>query len=218
MRRRLQGDVSRISLIELAVLLIKQSLPSIPSFASSAKLKTNTNFYPFLISLSTVRVDNIMGDPASAAAGIVGIIVPALHGIRLLREDIVNISDAPKAIASLKEDLLSVEMAIEALKAVESSEWKSLGQAVENQSKFAVSTCTTTCNTFRECLRRWTKHSGVGKLSWRDQVNVGFFQQHTLKSVCEQLQNCKSTLNSTASTATLYVESLPNSMLNDEKF
>lgn len=159
-----------------------------------------------------------MADPVSAAAGFVGIIVPALHGVRLLRDDIVNISDAPKAIESLKEDLLSVEMAMEALEAVESSEWESLGQAVQNQSKSTVSTCKTKCDAFREGLQRWTKHSGAGKLSWRDQVNVGVWQQRNIKSLCVQLQNCKSTLNVTASIATLYVESLPNSMLNDEKF
>ena len=209
---------TNISLIELAVLLIEQSLSSIPSFANSEELKTNTNFYLYLIPLSTAKVDNIMADPVSVAAGFVGIIVPALHGTRLLRENIENITDAPKAVASLKEDLLSVDMALKALEAVESSEWKSLGQAVENQSKFAISTCKTACDAFMEGLRHWTKHSTDGKLTFRDRVNVGFMQKQKMKSLSAQLQNCRSTINAVASIATLYVESLHIFILNDEKF
>lgn len=151
-------------------------------------------------------------------SAIVGVIVPALHGTRLLRENIENITDAPKAVASLKEDLLSVDMAIKSLEAVEASEWRSLGQAVENQSKFAISTCKTACDTFMEGLQHWTKHSEHGKLTLWDRVNVGFFQKEKMKSLSAQLQNCRTTINSVASIAALYVGSLPNFMLNDEKF
>jgi hypothetical protein len=80
-----------------------------------------------------------MADPLSVAASLVGLAIPALHGTRLLFDDIQNIVDAPKAVASLKEDLVSVDMAIEALKAVQSSEWELFGQDVINESKFAVS-------------------------------------------------------------------------------
>lgn len=150
-----------------------------------------------------------MTDPLSAAASVVGLAVPALHGTRLLLDDIQNIVDAPKAVASLKEDLLSVDLAIEALKAVQSSEWESLGQDVAKESKFAVTTCTTACDTFRNDLRRWTKHSENGKMSWRDRASVGFFKQHRIKSLSEQLQNCKITVNAAVSIATLYVGSHP---------
>jgi hypothetical protein len=148
-----------------------------------------------------------MADPLSVAASLVGLAVPALHGTRLLFDDIQNIVDAPKAVASLKEDLVSVDMAIEALKAVQSSEWELFGQDVVNESKFAVSSCTTACDTFRNDLRRWTKHSGNGKMSWRDRANVGFFKQQRIKSLSDQLQNCKMTVNAAVSIATLYVES-----------
>lgn len=159
-----------------------------------------------------------MGEPLSAAAGFVGVIVPALHGARLLRKDIENFVDAPKAIASLKDDLVSVDLAIEGLKAVKPTEWESLGQPVVKQSEFAVRTCKTACEAFRHDLLRWTKHSADGKLSFRDRVNVGFFQEQKIKTLSAQLQNCKITVNGAASTATLYVESLPHPMLNDEKF
>jgi hypothetical protein len=153
-----------------------------------------------------------MADPVGAAASVVGLVVPALHGTRFLLDDIQNIVDAPKAVASLEEDLLSVDMAIEAFKAVPSTEWQSLGQEVVKESTFAVSTCATACDTFRNDLQRWTKRSENGKMSWRDRANVGFFKRHRIKSLSEQLQNCKITINTAVSIATLYVGSHRNSI------
>ena len=69
-----------------------------------------------------------MADPLSVAASIVGVTVPALHGTRLLLDDLQGIADAPKAVESLKEDLLSVDMALKSLQAVKDPEWKSLGE------------------------------------------------------------------------------------------
>ena len=46
-----------------------------------------------------------MADPFSIGAGVVGIIVPALDGTRLLLDDLQCIIDAPRAIETLKEDL-----------------------------------------------------------------------------------------------------------------
>jgi hypothetical protein len=44
-------------------------------------------------------------------------------------------------------------------------------------------------------------------MSWRDRANVGFFKQQRIKSLSDQLQNCKMTVNAVVSIATLYVES-----------
>lgn len=57
-----------------------------------------------------------MFDPPSTAAGVVGIAVPTLHGARLLFDDMRKIVDAPKAVANPKDDLLSIDMALEVLK------------------------------------------------------------------------------------------------------
>ena len=151
-----------------------------------------------------------MADPLSTAANVVGVTVPALYCARLLLDDIQNIVDAPKAVATLKEDLRAVDMALEALKAVHNSELESLGQKVVEESKFAISTCAKACDTFRNDLQHWTRHSEDGKLAWRDRANVGFFKQQRIKSLCQQLQNCKITVGTTVSVATLYVGSHPN--------
>jgi hypothetical protein len=146
-----------------------------------------------------------MAEPLSVAASIVGVTVPALHGTRLLLDDLQGIIDAPKTVESLKEDLRSVDLALKSLQAVHDSEWKSLGETVADESKVAINSCTRACNTFRADLQRWTRHSEEGKLSWKDRANVGFFKQRQIKSTSEQLQTCKLTINLVVGIATLYV-------------
>lgn len=146
-----------------------------------------------------------MADPLSVAASIVGITIPALHGTRLLLDDLQGIIDAPKSVESLKEDLRSVDLALKSLQAVHDSEWKALGATVTNESKVAISSCARACNAFRVDLQRWTRHSGEGKLSWQDRANVGFFKQRQIKSTSDQLQTCKLTINSVVGMATLCV-------------
>jgi hypothetical protein len=144
-----------------------------------------------------------MADPLTVAASVVGITVPALHGTRLLLDDLHRIKDAPEAVKNLKEDILSVDMALNSLQAVEDREWESLGGTIVVESKAAITTCVRACDVFRADLQRWTRHSEDGKLSWQDRANVGFFKQRRIKSVSEQLQSCKITINSVVSIATL---------------
>jgi hypothetical protein len=53
-----------------------------------------------------------MTDPLSITASIVSITVPALHGIRLLRQDLQQLKDAPRTLQDLADDVRSVETAI----------------------------------------------------------------------------------------------------------
>jgi hypothetical protein len=146
-----------------------------------------------------------MADPLSIGAGVVGIIVPALHGTRLLLDDLRCIIDAPGAIETLKEDLCSVGMALASLQAVKDVEWELLGNTVVEQSKATINTCTKACDMFRADLQRWTKHSDEGKLSWQDRANVGFFKQRRIKAISDQLQTCQISINSVVGIATLCV-------------
>jgi hypothetical protein len=146
-----------------------------------------------------------MTDPLSVAASVVGVIVPALHGTRLLLDDLQSIIDAPKAVETLKEDLCSVDTALESLRAVKDPEWESLGDAVVEQSKAIISTSVRACDMFRADLQRWTRHSDEGRLSWQDRANVGFFKQRRIKAISDQLQTCKISINSVVSIAILCV-------------
>ncbi|KAF2463407.1 uncharacterized protein BDR25DRAFT_154604, partial [Lindgomyces ingoldianus] len=145
-----------------------------------------------------------MTDPLSVAASVVSITIPALHGTRLLLDDLEKLKDAPKSIKRLVDDVQSVDAALQLLRGVEDREWESLGTSVAEQSKSTISTCAQACDHFRTNLQRWTRHSEDGKLAWQDRANVGFFKQGQMKAISEQLQNCKLTINSVVSIATLY--------------
>lgn len=146
-----------------------------------------------------------MADPLSITASIFGVTVPALHGIRLLLDDLQRIKDASEAVKNLKDDILSVDMALTSLQAVKDREWESLGGTVADEAKAAISTCARACDMFRANLQHWTSHSQDGKLSWQDRAKVGFFKQGRIRSMSEQLQSCKITINSVVSIATLCV-------------
>jgi hypothetical protein len=142
-------------------------------------------------------------DPFSVTAGVVGIAAPAVHCIHMLLRDLQKIIDAPETLKSLKEDLLSVDQALTSLQAISDLQWKSLGETVVIQSKAATTTCKESCDRFRTALSRWTRHSEDGKLSLRDRAMVGFFKQGYVKSMSEQLQQCKLTLTSVVCIAIL---------------
>ncbi|KAK4205944.1 hypothetical protein QBC37DRAFT_357529 [Rhypophila decipiens] len=143
-------------------------------------------------------------DPFGITAGVLGIVAPTLHCVRLLIEDLQNIAGAPDAVKALANDLQSVDLALASVRAVTDSQWKSLGDAVTTQSKATITSCKTSCERFKASLDRWTRHSADGTLSWRDRVTLGVFRQGHIKSMSEQLQNCNITLTSVASIATLH--------------
>jgi len=156
-----------------------------------------------------------MADPLSVAASIVGVTVPALHGTRLLLDDLQHLRDAPKTVKRLVDEVRSVDAALELLKGVGEAEWESLGTTVADQAKTTISSHTQACNVFKTELQRWTKHSEDGKLAWQDRANVGFFKKTQITAMSEQLQNCKVTVNSIVSIATLY-SSVRNSHITEE--
>ena len=144
-----------------------------------------------------------MADPLSIAASVVGITATALHGTRLLLDDLEKLKDAPKTVKRLADDVHSVDAALKLLQDVKDREWESLGTSVAEQSKTTISSSTQACDLFRTDLKRWTRHSEDGKLAWKDRANVGYFKQGQIKAMSEQLQNCKVTINTLVSIATL---------------
>jgi hypothetical protein len=145
---------------------------------------------------------NTMADPLSISASVVSIIVPALHGTRLLLDDLQQLKDAPKTVKRLTDDVQSVHTTLELLRTVEGG-WNSLGQSVAEQSKATISSSTQACNLFRSDLQKWTRHSEDGKLTWLDRANMGFFKKDQAKAMSEQLQSCKLAINLIVGVATL---------------
>lgn len=144
-------------------------------------------------------------DPLSIAAGVVGVVTPALHGLRLLAEDIGKIRDAPNVIRDLRQHVAYLDASLVSLQAVSEPQWESLGESVAAQAKAALKLCGESCDKFRASLAKWTRQSddaGDG-LSWRDRAVVGFFKQGQIKSMTAQLQSCNVALTSVVTMATL---------------
>lgn len=145
-----------------------------------------------------------MADPLGVSASVAGLVALALHGARLLMEDVNKIIDAPKSLEDLQSELTFVTLSLESLEGIDESQLRLLGEQVYDHSKVAIQKCKSVCDGLRDDLRRWTKNSGDdGKLSWRDRANIGFFKEHRITAMAKQLQSCKLTLNSVVGTATL---------------
>ena len=149
-----------------------------------------------------------MSDPLSITASVVGITVAALHGTRLLLEDLQQLKDAPKTVKRLVEEVHSVNTALALVQEVEDREWELLGADLAELLKTTICNCKQACDLFRTDLQRWTRHSEDGKLAWKDRANVGFFKQAQIKAMSEQVSNCRLTITSAVSIATLYVTSV----------
>lgn len=149
-----------------------------------------------------------MADPFSIAAGVVGVVIPALHATRLLLDDLQKISEAPSALETLGQDVGFVEATLKSLQTVSEPQWTAIGTTVVEQSSQAITCCTKSCTEFRTDLQRWTRHSHEGDISWWDRASLGLFRQDQIKAMSEQLQKYRTTLNLVVSTATLYVSIL----------
>jgi len=156
-----------------------------------------------------------MADPLSVAASVVGLTVPALHGTRILLDDLQKLQDAPKTIGRLADELRSVETALNLLEGVEAREWDMLGTTAAGWSKTTIGSYTHACKLFRVDVQRWTRHSDDGKLAWQDRANVGFFKREQIRAMSEQLQTFKLTINTIVSIANLY-SSVRNSHITEE--
>jgi hypothetical protein len=146
-----------------------------------------------------------MADPLSVAASVVGVVATALHGTRLLLNDLEELKDASKTVKRLEEDVHSVDAALKLIQGVDDKDWHNLGVSVAEHSKKTIDSCAQACDLFRTEIQRWTRHSEDGKLAWRDRATVGFFKQGQIKALSEQLQNCKLSINSVVSIAALCV-------------
>ena len=142
----------------------------------------------------------------STASAIVGLVVPALHITRILRDDVKGIKDAPQEIKDLGVDVDSYADCLELLQSVQQQEWDKLGAEAADKTQKAVRSRGDACTGFHTQLKEWTKHSDPnGKLSHRDRFQIGFFEKEQIKGLQRQLQSGKASLNNTIALAGLYV-------------
>ena len=144
-----------------------------------------------------------MAEAVGLAAGIISIVVPALHGARLLLRDLEKITNVPDAIAKLKEDVASISASLVLLKDIDEPIWLSLGVRVADEFKATAESCEAACDVIRSDLQRWTKRSKGTTLSWLDRVQVSFFRDHQLKAHTARLHAYRLTFGTIVGTATL---------------
>ena len=148
-----------------------------------------------------------MADPFSITAGIAGIAAPALHGTRILLDDLRKISDAPALVKALEGDISTINLTLESLREIPEAQWEALGNATVEQSKTTIRTCTEACVKFKADLEQWKGKSKGGQLSFRGRLNVGFLRESQIKSMSGQLQKYQGTLSMVISMANLSVVS-----------
>lgn len=139
---------------------------------------------------------------AETTALVVGLVMPALHIIRLLAEDIKKIIDAPKIIQDLRDKLDAIHASLGCLKDITEAQWAALGQKVSDQSKATIEACIKTCRDLDGRIHNWTKTQN-GQLSWRRKAVIGLFKEHRIKAEADQLLACKASLDATVNMATL---------------
>ncbi|CAK1366723.1 unnamed protein product [Cercospora beticola] len=156
-----------------------------------------------------------MADPLSVSAAVVSLVVPALHGARLLLDDLEKITNAPETVAQLTGEAKSISKYLSLLKGIGAPVWSSLGMNIGDQSKATIQSCEEACSTIRSDILRWTKRPASGKLSWIDRVKVGFFRDQQLQAYFDRLRTHRLSLQSVVGVATLY-SSIRNSQTNNE--
>jgi len=142
-------------------------------------------------------------DGVSAAAGIVGLVVPVIHAARILFDDINSILGAPETITLIRQDLESLRKTLAALDTVPPVDLDLLGPKVIIEIKSALNLCNHACVKFSADLRRWTRNLDDGKLLWLEKVKIGFFKQKRINALSAQLQNWKLTIDQVVNMATL---------------
>ena len=91
-----------------------------------------------------------MADPLSISASVVGFVVPALEGTRLLIDTLRAIRDAPKALQDIETDLRSVEASLESLKGIDESQLRLLSEQVYDQCQDTIDRYKSACKGFRD--------------------------------------------------------------------
>jgi hypothetical protein len=141
------------------------------------------------------------------ALAITSLVPPALHAIRILLDDIRGILDAPTDIERIVVELETVEGVVATLdKSVKdgrnmNDDFKELVSSKHIEK--AVTACGSSCQNFREQLRKWLKHSTDAKVHWWDQAKVGFLGAKKVKALITELNTCKATINLALNCATL---------------
>ncbi|OQE34854.1 hypothetical protein PENCOP_c015G08673 [Penicillium coprophilum] len=139
-----------------------------------------------------------------AISGAVGITSAVAHSIHELIQIINAIKSAPTEIADLKDELIVTEKVLLVLDDANGTQLELLPSNLKDTLQRTNTLCKNACDKFRVELVSWTKYSDDSDgLHWRDRVRFGVIGRSSVKSLCEQLERCKSNLNSAVAVTTM---------------
>ena len=136
-----------------------------------------------------------MTDSLSIVANVIDVVVSILHETKFLLNDLQRLKNASKIVGRLKKNEHSVEMTFIIFQIVKNQKWQLFDTIIVEESKKTITICTKTCEQFKINLRQWTRHSKHEKLTMKNRANVEFFKQKQIKTMSEQLRNCKFIIN-----------------------
>ncbi|KAF8850695.1 hypothetical protein BDZ45DRAFT_731398 [Acephala macrosclerotiorum] len=132
----------------------------------------------------------------AAASAVIGIVVAALHGARVLYEDFEKVVHVDKTLLPIRNDLKALVDVLSSLSVFvndENTPQVALLVLKQNSVELASDNCQKVCTAFQAKLDEWTKHSNDGKISWRDKIKPGFFGEAEIHEFRTQLLASKGT-------------------------
>jgi hypothetical protein len=138
-------------------------------------------------------------DPLSITASTLGITQFAISSIVQLNDFINNLAEAKEVVQDIVSNLEAVQRPLAALEELTISDPATYTAAKVDLEKTgvveAVNNCGQACSNFTDNLKRWTKHSGGTKLSFRDRFAVGVWNKEKIRTFRMQVQSCQATVH-----------------------
>jgi len=134
-------------------------------------------------------------DPFSITVGAIGIADVALSSILRLRDLINGLAEAKQVLQDISSDLDGIHHPLQALQALSVPNADISNEALLDLKKVGladvVNRCGKACGDFSVSLGKWTRHSGLAKLSLRDRLSVGLWNREKIQSLRTQVRSCQ---------------------------
>lgn len=145
------------------------------------------------------RLLNLHMDPLSITAATIGISHAAVSSIVGLRNSINSFEDAHEVVGDIRTQLENIQKPLDSLKTLTVTDNDTLAATTEILTKCgvakAVNDCGVACEAFDKKLQKWTRHSSGGKLSLRDKVALGIWNQEKVNTFKARVETCQSSVH-----------------------
>ncbi|KAI0410671.1 hypothetical protein F5X98DRAFT_359139 [Xylaria grammica] len=144
-------------------------------------------------------------DPFSITVGALGITEFAVSSIVRLHTFINGLAEAKEVVQDIASNLEGIQQPLASLRELSLS-----GEAIRDLKKTgvveAVNRCGDACAKFNKSLEKWTKHSPGTKLSLRDRLSVGVWNQEKIRTFRTQVQSCQANVQFAVTSTQLIVQ------------